>query len=169
MCCCITAKPVNITSRSLVVEARDSWRNSKWHCNVVTWPPSGLSSQHTLPSSTTAEEHRWRCPLALWGQGTVLSRRSAHAPSGALDVHRDDLQHSAQYTPPLNLSVRRGGINRLHSPIAQDGPCLEVGLVEVFEKILEAREDRFVEVHLEDVGLLCLLEGSSCGCAPDLL
>ena len=44
-----------------------------------------------------------------------------------------------------------------------------MGLVEVFEKILEAGEDQLIEVHLEDVSLLCLLDGSSCSCAPVLL
>ena len=37
---------VNITSRSKVCLARDSWRNSRWHCNVAAWPPSGMPSQH---------------------------------------------------------------------------------------------------------------------------
>ena len=32
-----TAPAVNITSRGLAFEAWDSWRNSKWHCNLVTW------------------------------------------------------------------------------------------------------------------------------------
>ena len=36
---------INITSRGLVFEARDSWCNSKWPCNLVTWPPSGPPSR----------------------------------------------------------------------------------------------------------------------------
>ena len=64
---------------------------------------------------------------------------------------------------PLILSVGRGGINRLHSPIAQDGPRLEVGLAEVFEKILEpCMEDLLIESTLKMHGLLRLLDGSSC-------
>ena len=44
-----------------------------------------------------------------------------------------------------------------------DVPRPEDARVEVDEKILE---QQLVDVRLVDVGLVCLLEGSSCGCAP---
>ena len=62
---------------------------------------------------------------------------------------------------PLELAGLEGSIRLLL--IALDVPRPEDARVEVDEKILEPR---LVDVRLVEVGLVCLLEGSSCGCAP---
>ena len=71
------------------------------------------------------------------------------------------VRSAAQYASPLNSLHDEVSIHLLrHRP---DVPRPEDARVEVDEKILEPR---FVDVRLVEVGLVCLLEGSSCGCAP---
>ena len=77
------------------------------------------------------------------------------------DVDLDGGQISCPVRFPLELAGRRG-LNSL-TPHRPDVPRPEDARVEVDEKILEPR---LVDVRLVEVGLVCLLEGSSCGCAP---
>ena len=90
-CWFTTGKPGNITSRSLADEARDSWRNSKWHCNLAAWPPTGLPSQQGVLSSCGQYTHLPVCSVccllpcslvcaALFALPLVLVTGISHKP-----------------------------------------------------------------------------------------